>query len=189
MKKSELAIILLPVGELYDKKISESLLGIYYEIFKNYSIADFKNAIERLMKSYKFNSIPKPADILEYLEGSVDDKARKAWILAQKGVEDIGHIGSVKFNDPIISNVIVALGGWQNFCLTLTEDLPFLEKRFIDYYKMFEKRGDCEPLELIGFLDSSNRLKGYFERIKPAFLIEEIGKEKKLLTGDQGKNH
>lgn len=170
MKIDELSIVLYALGELYDKKITESILEIYFDIFKEYSVDEFKTAAYKVIKSHVYNSLPKPASILEYLEGTSDDKALMAWNLAQEAVIKVGYYDSPKFEDPIISNCIVEMGGWQWFCSVQTSELPFVERRFLDLYRLFLKRG-CDPLELVGFHNAGNRLKGYKEKIKPPVLI------------------
>jgi len=170
MKLSEITKVLYVFGELYDKKITEGIAEIYYDIFKNYSVDEFKTAAYKVIKSHVYNSLPKPASILEFLEGTSDDKALMAWSLAQDAVVKVGYYDSPKVEDPIISNCIVELGGWQEFCSVKTSELPFVEKRFTDLYRLFLKRG-CGMLELVGFHNAGNKLKGYKENIKPPILI------------------
>ncbi len=170
MKKNDLLSVMNAFGELYDKKISEGILGIYYDIFKDYSAYEFKTAAYKVIKSHVYNSIPKPGSILEYLEGTSDDKALIAWMLAQEAIAKVGYYDSPKFDDPIISNCIVELGGWQWFCSVKTTEIPFVERRFLDLYRLFMKRG-CKSVELVGFHNAGNRLKGYKEKVKPPVLI------------------
>jgi len=170
MKRNELLEVMIPFGELYDKKISDGILEIYFDIFKDYSTNEFKIAAYKVIKSHVYNSLPKPASILEFLEGTSNDKALMAWSLAQDAVVKVGYYDSPKFEDPIISNCIVELGGWQEFCSVKTSELPFVEKRFTDLYRLFLKRG-CDMLELVGFHNAGNRLTGYKEKIKPPILI------------------
>jgi len=170
MKRNELLEVMIPFGELYDKRISDGILEIYYDIFKNYDIDEFKVAAYKVIKSHVYNSLPKPASILEYLEGTKDDKALAAWLEARKACEDVGYYDSPQFTDPIISNCITELGGWQEFCSITKDELPFVERRFLDLYRLFIKRG-CDPMELVGFHNASNRLKGYQENVTQPILI------------------
>jgi len=170
MEKDKFIKILLGLGELVDKEISDNKINIYYEIFKEYTIEEFNQAVFKVLKTHKYNTLPLPAVILEFLEGTSDDKALMAWNLAQEAVVKVGYYDSPRFNDPIISNCIVEMGGWQWFCSVQTIELPFVQKRFTDLYRLFLKRG-CEMLELVGFHNAGNRLKGYSEKIKPPILI------------------
>ncbi len=43
---------------------------MYFEIFKDYSYKQFNQAVTLCVKSHKYNTLPKPADILEFLEGT-----------------------------------------------------------------------------------------------------------------------
>ena len=170
MKVNELGSVLKVFGELYDKTITKGILEIYYDIFKDYSADEFKTAAYKVIKNHQYNSLPKPANILEYLEGTKDDKALAAWLEARKACEDVGYYDSPQFTDPIISNCITELGGWQEFCSITKDELPFVERRFLDLYRLFIKRG-CDPMELVGFHNASNRLKGYQENVTQPILI------------------
>ena len=170
MNRKELSEVLFMFGEIYNKDITEGIIGVYFDIFKDYSANEFKKAAYNVIKTHKFTSIPTPAHILEYIEGTSDDKALVAWHLARQAVVDIGYYDSPKFKNQIISNCIDAEGGWQEFCSIKTDNLPFAEKRFLDLYRIFIKRG-CKPIELVGFHNANNRLKGYNENVKKPVLI------------------
>lgn len=157
--------ILSITAELYDKTLSEGVLRLYYNILKDYNIIAVEKALNSCVKNHKYNSVPKPAEILEYLEGSIEDKAYIAWTQAHMAVVKHGHYDTVEFADPIISHVIQELGGWMLFSDMLTAELPFWEKRFREFYKVFEKRGVSGPVQLIGFVEGTNRNTGYLDHI------------------------
>jgi len=157
--------------ELFNKTPSEFIFDIYYEAFKEYSDEQINTAVTNCVKTYKYNTLPKPADIIEWIEGTKDDKALNAWLTARSAIARVGYYNSVAFGDPIISRVISEMGGWVDFCSQLTCDMPFVEKRFREIYKTFEKKDIHEPVPLVGFLESQNRLKGLTESIPKAVRI------------------
>ena len=182
MKKNDLLNVMNVFGELYDKKISTGILEIYYEIFKEYDIKQFKNAAYKVIKTHQYNTLPKPAHIIEYLEGTKDDKALVGWMTAIKGRDIVGYYDSPIFvDDPIISHCINRLGGWKKFCSILEKDIPFIEKRFTEIYKIFEKREINEPIEL-------NKKEGLYDHSPKVTKIknEENSKlEQKLLDNEK----
>ncbi len=56
--------------EIFDKQPSEFIYSAYYEILKGYSTERVKRAMMACVKSHKYNSLPKPAEILQFLEVS-----------------------------------------------------------------------------------------------------------------------
>lgn len=175
MKLNEFSKALYVLGELFDKKISKTVLSIYYEIFQDYTVKQFNKAVYEVIRTHKYNTLPRPADIIEYLEGTKDDKALMAWMLAKRGIEIVGYYGSPEFEDPIISNCIVNLGGWQEFCSMQISNEPFIEKRFADLYRLFMKRGIDKPKVLVGFHEESNSLKGFQAHIPEIIRIGNNG--------------
>ncbi len=153
--------IMAGLCDLYNKKPSEFMLDVYYEIFKDYDDKVFNDAIMNCVKSNKYNVLPKPAEILEFLEGNKDDKALIAWMEATNTAQKCGYYETPEFKDHIISHCIKELGGWMEFCSFDKEQLPFIEKRFMNFYRLFLKRGINKPVNLIGYVDLKNNQKGY----------------------------
>jgi hypothetical protein len=169
MEKNKFVGIMTGLCEMYNKEPSKFLINTYYEIFKKFTTDEFGNAVTSCLKNRPYNSLPKPAEILEYLEGTRDDKALAAWIEARKAVVKIGMYETVEFDNPIISHCIKELGGWEAFCSVDDKERPFIEKRFCEYYRLFLKRGIKEPTKLPGIIEIKNTEKG-----------QEIPKPKKL---------
>ena len=147
--------------ELYNKVPSQFIFDVYYEIFKEFDLVAFNRAVKECIKSNKYNVLPKPAEILEFLEGNKDDKALNAWLLAKEGVKKCGYYHSPIFEDPIISHCLTELGGWENFCSVKLDELPFVEKRFLDLYRLFLKRGVSSSVKLSGFIENRNNNNNY----------------------------
>ena len=161
LNKSDFINAMSGLCELYNKIPSEFILDVYYKIFQDYDISQFNRAVTECIKSNKYNVLPKPAEILEFLEGDKDDKALVAWVMAKNGVQQFSYYGSPKFDDPIISHCIQELGGWMEFCSVSLSELPFVEKRFMDYYRLFLRRGVNQSKQLTGFIELKNNQAGY----------------------------
>jgi len=67
LDKVEFIKVMTGLAEVYDKNLSECILDIYYEIFKEYENKEFKAAVMECIKTHKYSSLPKPANILDEL--------------------------------------------------------------------------------------------------------------------------
>jgi hypothetical protein len=181
LDKNEFLKLMMPLGEIFDKQITESILDIYYDIFKDYSINILKTAFNKVIKTYQFNTLPKPADILEYLEGTPQDKAMIAWLQAKEAVQKGGYYASIEFSDPIISYCITELGG----CAPISE-LPFIEKRFLELYRVLAKRDIKINSRLIGYIELCNSEKGYYDKIPEPIRIGFKINDNLKITTEQG---
>jgi hypothetical protein len=174
--------IMTGVAGMLQVTLTEFMLDTYFEMFQNYSDEQFKKAIFEVLKTSKYHTFPKPAEILEFLEGTRDDKALVAWLQVMEAVQKGGYYTSIEFADAITPEVIDQLGGWAWFCCTQKDELPFIQKRFMDLYRLYLKREISLPnRRLIGFIEARNNQKGYLkdipEPIKIGF-VEEIKLEK-----------
>lgn len=143
------------ISEIYDKKLSDDALDVYFSCLEEISDDDFIFATNRIAKERTFQSMPKPAEFLEKILGSLDDRAVFAWEIAYSTAISTGIYKSVSFQDSAIHSVIEALGGWEFFASHPKEETPYIRKNFIDFYKALSKR-DYHPEFLLGFLDQKN---------------------------------
>ena len=97
--------------------------------------------------------MPKPGELRQL---AVGDRAENAWLAVVRAVQVHSGYNSVRFDDPVISHVIVLNGGWERI-----NDLPkgdfdvWLRKRFIDDYNRMA--GEALPnLVLKGIFDRQN---------------------------------
>jgi len=185
LNKEKFVNTMVGLCDLYGKVPSEFMLDTYYSIFADYDNAAFDKAIGKCLKVKVYNNIPKPAEIMEFLEGTREDKETIAWFQVMDAVRKGGYYSSIEFSDPVISHCINELGGWSWFCSQDKDQLPFIEKRFMDIYRLLAKRGVNENIRLIGFVEAQNNRKGYPipEPIRIGF---EVG-QKLLIDEGRGK--
>lgn len=165
LDKNKFTVLMTGLSEMFNKPLSDFLMDMYYDILKDYSYEQVGRAVKSCLKNYKYATLPKPADILEYIEGSSEDKSLIAWLKAKEAVEKGGYVATIEFDDPIISHCLHSLGGWQWFCDVHKNELPFVEKRFRELYNMYRKRDITKPMKLIGFIENKNSETGYLEAI------------------------
>jgi len=161
MTKNEFAPIMTGICDLYGKPVSEFIFDMYFEIFKDYTHIEFGGAVKRCLQERKYANLPKPAEILEFLEGTKDDRALQAWREVKEAIRKGGWSATIEFADTIIPLCIEQLGGWIWLCEQPKDDEPFIEKRFMDLYRLMLKRGETGNSKVIGFTETVNREKGY----------------------------
>jgi len=176
--------VLISTGELYEKHISDTLLELYFNILKHYSIEDIKRGIAGHIRDTKAGQyFPKPADILRQILGDDDGRAIAAWVEVRKAIQHVGIYKSVKFDDPVIMMCIDRMGGWQELCNILTSEVGYKEAEFIKLYKHYQHFPiDNAPKYLVGWHEQQNRFNGYSDAIPEPL---EIKTQRELPSGKQ----
>lgn len=169
---------LMGLGELFDKKISDGLIEIYWEGLKEISLEDYIRASSQLALTCKF--FPKPVEFFELIEGSQTDKANIALIQLEKAIEKQGYYSTVVFEDKVIHAVVDAMGGWMELCKITLDDWKFRKRDFISFYNTFSKRNFEYPDKLVGFHEHNNRVRGFLSHIPCPVMIRG---GKKLIGG------
>lgn len=161
LDKKKFPVFLLTMGEIYDKQLSTNLINIYYEILKNYSIENIEKVCKEIISIHKYNTLPKPAEILEHLEGSDDDRALYAWHSFLKTLREHSYYDSIEFEDKTIHAVIESMGGWLKLSDLEIDKTPFVMQDFIKRYKLFRsKKMPSVEKKLIGYYELNNTGKG-----------------------------
>jgi hypothetical protein len=137
-------------GELYNREVSKGLLRMYFQIMSEFSIDDVERVIAAHMRNSKF--FPRPADLIEQLEPSKEDRGHRAASLVQQAIQSGGRYCSPVFDDPAIHHALREVGGWQHVC-TMDADQwqNFGQRRFIAAYETHALRSrDIPPPTLSG---------------------------------------
>ena len=171
---TEFVKLMTGLGVLYAKPMSEHLIDIYWQALKNFSFAGVKEALNAHVRNPDTGQyLPKPADVVRYLEGAGQTQALQAWSQVVRTIRAVGCYESVVFDDPIIHAVIEDMGGWLQLCKITQKELPFraheFEKRYLGYVLHPPQHF---PKQLIGLIESQNNLQGYGS--DQPFLIGDI---------------
>ncbi len=116
--------------------------------------------------------MPKPADLLRYIDVSNDIKALHAWDKVVLAMQRVGAHNSIEFDDSAIHVVIREMGDWITMCYESKKDkLPFKAIEFQRRYSAyFIHPLPPPPKYLCGILEHQNRNYEYYDRIpKPIF--------------------
>lgn len=162
-EKADFAIMMTAVAELYSKKMSSASLSIYWAALERFSLVDIRRAITQHVNNADVGQfMPKPADIVRYLEGDSQTHALQAWSKVESAIRHIGSYDSIAFDDPIIHRVIADMGGWIKVCSISIKEMPFCSQEFIKRYQGYLHRKPAKyPKYLVGGLEHGNQTNSY----------------------------
>jgi hypothetical protein len=151
--------LLAEVADLHGKTLSEGQLQIYAIALQPYDAAAVNHALQRAIVELKW--FPKPAELVEIIEGSREDRAESAWDAAWDAYLKAGYYESVLFQDGAIARAILTVfGGWVQFSAASREldqkSLQFKRLEFIAAYRRETRRGK-EPMRLPGHYEIENQ--------------------------------
>lgn len=146
----------------FRRDLSEFALGVWWEACKGFDFEQVTKAItQHAMDPEQGRFAPMPADIVKQLQGTRTDRALVAWGKAFDAMSRVGAYRSVQFDDPIITAVILDMGGWPALCRTEDKELSFTQKRFCETYRAYASRGGIvDPGRLVGLHEQHNAPRG-----------------------------
>jgi hypothetical protein len=182
----QFTLMLVRLGELYSKNISELLTDIYWQALKGFELQDVEKALEAHIHNPDCGQyFPKPADVVRFIAGSGETRALSAWAVVEKAIHQVGSYQSIAFDDPLIHIVLEDMGGWIKLCSTTLHELPFRANEFQKRYMGFlNKKTERHPSYLVGITETDNA-KNRFE-ISPPLLIGDPEKAEKVIKSGGG---
>lgn len=169
--KSLFADYLAEVADFYQRPSSVTLLELYWRLLKRYSFTDIKQAFDRhALDPKRCPFMPKPGELLAYIEGSHETRALQAWSRVCAAIRCVGRYDSIVFDDALIHVVIRDMGGWVTLCQTTQRELSFQEKSFVTRYLGYLLRPPTDyPCVLFGLTAQQNG--SYSEASSPALVF------------------
>lgn len=122
-------------GELYNKKISDTLKNAYWETLKPYNDKDCEEAFKKVIESLTF--FPKPAEIIGFIKAKKTSPQTEAIIQADKIIAYLRSHGSVVpvWSNPITRYLMTYRWEYYGWSQTVLEaDLPWWKKEFVESY-------------------------------------------------------
>ena len=169
------------MAEVFQKKPSQSLAEIYFDVLKDMDIDTFEKACARLFNTRTITgTFPLVAEIREAAGGGKHAlvlRIQQAWDKFIYALRRHGYYDSVIFDDPIIHAILRSWGGWLEWSGNRDmddkeEDLKWVRKDFEKLYAALANRENHEPPEVcVGFIEARNTRTGYTEHIPAPFLI------------------
>ena len=122
---------MVQLGVLYRHPIEPFLVEMYWEALQRFRFADIACALRAHIQNPDTGQfLPKPADVVRFLEGSSRTQSLQAWTKVVEAIRHYGGYTSVAFDDPLIHAVIRDRGGWPTLCEVTVQELPFCAKDF-----------------------------------------------------------
>lgn len=172
------------LSEIFDKEISKALQRIYWQVLEPFTDSDCRKAFEKSMRTAKF--FPKPADLIDVLQGPESDRATEAWLKVDYAVRHVGHWESVKFDDPVIHSAIEAMGGWEDLCAVENREMVWKRKEFENLYAITSKR-QTHPEYLVGMSDRQNLAAGFNDFVaEPKQIGDHVATAKRIEAPKEG---
>lgn len=181
--KTNFAQALAVLAEIHTKKLSPQFLDAYWNALKKYEYKEVMRSLNQLVVDPDVGQfMPKPADIVRYIEGNNETKALVAWGKVMRAIREVGAWESVIFDDSKIHAVIMDMGGWIELCRKTTRELDFMAREFEKRYCSYQYRGaDNYPVKLIGRSEQVNAYQNGNAIIKPRL----IGVQKNHISLDE----
>lgn len=129
------------VAAITDKALTDDHFDTYFDLLSGYSIEQVEAAFNQALRGNTF--FPRPAELIELIEGSHDDRAGQSWHVLLEAISDGGN-ASVKFLDPAAAVAVdVTFGGYLAAARMIHEsDEPMVahyRKTYVQAYQTARK--------------------------------------------------
>lgn len=180
--------LLVGASEIIGKDLSKHGMKLYWELLKKYDYPDVARAFNAHAANPDVGQfMPKPADIIKFIEGSSETRALQAWSKVSKAIGSVGPYQSVVYDDLIIHLVVRDMGGWIQLCTITDDELPFRAREFEKRYAGFTQNPpDKYPNRLIGIAEGANSVIGH--EIESPILIGDHSKAMAILENGSTDN-
>ena len=106
----------LSVASLYaaGNRVNSASTFLAFQELKKYSIEQVIAAIGSMLRHVQY--LPTIADVVQEIEGRLDDRAILAWSPVVKAINTYHSLSSVRFEDKNIMWALQTMGGWPAVC-------------------------------------------------------------------------
>lgn len=172
MSKTEFLEIFAPLMDYFNANLSKSALMLYFDELGRFSREELLRARREILQTRVYQSMPKIAEFLEILEGSIEDKARLALDQLTYAIGEHGPNKNVVFEDKTIMTVVENNGGWEKICNLEGKDWDNFRKfEFEKQYKTYVKTPHQAPEILLGWATKKNGRDGYQTQNDPVYFV------------------
>ncbi len=125
----------------YDREMPDPLIRLYWNGLRDYELDVVRRAFtEHAKDPTEGKFMPKLAQLIERITGSMSDRTREAWVKVSNAIRHIGHTRSVCFDDPAIHAALRDLGGFKRLCDESSDTMPFRQREFAEAYASYATR-------------------------------------------------
>jgi uncharacterized protein DUF6475 len=177
---SEFSRLLTTVSALYKHPMNELTMEIYWQALKGFELSVIQQAFHAHIRNPDSGQfMPKPADILRYVNGSSEAQALQAWTRVWQTMRDVGSYDSLVFDDAILHRVIEDMGGWIRLSEYTAKEMDFLMHEFKKRYAAYVLHPPTSyPRQLTGRFAWQNSQFGH--ESQPPLLIGDTKKAQEV---------
>jgi len=152
--KKRFAQLIGTIGEMAGKEVSKDLLLLYWNVLHSQfdNIAEFEKATIKLLNTWNYSYMPKPAHFLEQTRLSDDEVvqiANESWSDVIGAIRDgVGYTKSAVFECPITEYALNSVGGISKLCTKTSEELEWIKKDFVKIFISAYKTNRVGKIEL-----------------------------------------
>lgn len=161
--KREFKDLMTDALAFYRRDVSTFALGVWWAACQPFDLEQIRKALTaHATDPERGQFAPTPADIVRQLRGTFTDRSLVAWGKVLEAIQRVGAYQSVVFDDPAIHCAIEDIGGWMAVCRSDLDELPHLQRRFIESHRVYLKRpGHAYPHKLVGAHEIENAVSGH----------------------------
>lgn len=175
-EKQKFSNFLLAIGDMFDRKVSETQVMLYFQTLRDLDFNEIQEAVKRHCQDPKRGHFfPLPADIIAKIPRK-NVSALSAWASVTEALCKYNTYDSVQFVDKTINAVIRSLGGWVKLSRDMgTDQETWNQKDFERLYEDFKNRGVELDERLPGLMELNNRGSGYLDQVPDTHIIGAEG--------------
>lgn len=118
--------------EAFNEPASDVKIESYFEAMREYPVALVIAAMRTALVRSRF--MPRPADLVEFIEGDKDEAATAAWGAVLREIRRVGYLGTPNLDARTLGTVKELWGSWQRLC----ERLPVEGPELLGWVKQFK---------------------------------------------------
>jgi hypothetical protein len=160
------------MAEAFGAEITPLKIRIYTMVLQKFTDDRIEQAIMQACATLKF--FPKPAEIIELIEGKPSEQALIAWEQLLQTIQKHGSYQSIIFEDGRIAQTVELMGGWLQVCAMTIDETHWRMKDFVKIYQGLP--GNIGPKKVIGRHEQENAAKGFIDAIPEPIQIGNIQK-------------
>ncbi len=143
------------------KSMTDAQVAAWFAMLRDLTPDQLRQGIVETLREHQYAGFPPIGAILKNsgAERSVDDEALLAWAEVRSAIRKYGYTDSMDFG-ATVNATVRQLGGWQQITETPSEQMQWVEKRFIEHYRSVSSMPaipEGEGRHLVGWIEIQNR--------------------------------
>lgn len=137
--------LLSGISQIYRMNLSKDAITTYYRAVEEFEFEIIKGKLEEHLREEKY--FPTPYDLMKRLKATDEQEARICFKKVLKTAAKHGYTANILLDHPQVSFAVDQIG-WKRICDATKEDIPNLERKFIDWFLMGKKMSGLSSKEI-----------------------------------------